>query len=298
MTAVQMGNEMRQNSDEFIWISFSEWIFFYPDRSPGLFHDTKTTTDIQTKTLVYSIWIKPLRTCLRTSWFDGLIGSAPRAISITSHAYKTGWWWMVAIFLFSQKYWECHHPLIDELIFFRGVAQPPTRELFASQTILMLAAGLIHKKAFFSDGTEMTRKHFLLSIHTSVRFQEQWFLPSKRNCIRKYKKTAVPVINRTGGSPRNNIPDSNVDMRKSFVDVCGVLYQEVSFEVSIVDHPYAVHTYHCSDLHNYTYVSIDTVSIYINLYPSIDDMIRYLHWPMVYHETKRLLDGSSQFQSS
>ena len=35
---------------------------------------------------------------------------------------------LVAInFLFSQKYWEFHHPNWRTLIFFRGVAQPPTR---------------------------------------------------------------------------------------------------------------------------------------------------------------------------
>ena len=35
-------------------------------------------------------------------------------------------WWFGCHFLFSQKYWVSNHPLIDELIFFRGVAQPPT----------------------------------------------------------------------------------------------------------------------------------------------------------------------------
>ena len=57
-------------------------------------------------------------------WYDiqgGKIQSI-RGHDVISHT--TSGWWFGCHFLFSQKYWESHHP--NWLIFFRGVAQPPT----------------------------------------------------------------------------------------------------------------------------------------------------------------------------
>ena len=39
---------------------------------------------------------------------------------------STGWWFGCHQFYFPIQLGMSHHPLIDELIFFRGVAQPPT----------------------------------------------------------------------------------------------------------------------------------------------------------------------------
>ena len=45
----------------------------------------------------------------------------------TIHKHSPGWWWLEHLLFSHILYWWCHHPNWQTLIFFRGVAQPPTR---------------------------------------------------------------------------------------------------------------------------------------------------------------------------
>ena len=77
---------------------------------------------------------------------------------------------VVAINLaFSQKYWECLIIAIDEIIFFRGVAQPPT-------SLMYIQGAMIHEPmrqnilGFFKDiyGIELGQPTDSLVFHQSI----------------------------------------------------------------------------------------------------------------------------------
>ena len=76
-------------------------------------------------------------------------GNGERTFSVT------GWWFGCDV-LFSQKYWESHHPNGRTHIFQR-VAQPPTRSIPWNKTVLSIVVFLSHPFRLDHKGSGMSQ---------------------------------------------------------------------------------------------------------------------------------------------